>query len=60
MGICANVLAQSGWNHLQKRNFIRNTTEGSFFADNWFIVSLLPIVSNSLSLDPPRNFTVLR
>lgn len=33
MGICANVLAQSGWNHLQKRNFIRNTTEGYFFGN---------------------------
>ena len=33
MGICANMLVRSGWNHLQKRNFIRNTTEGYFFGN---------------------------
>lgn len=33
VGICANMLVRSGWNHLQKRNFIRNTTEGYFLGN---------------------------
>lgn len=31
--LCQHVGVQSGWNHLQKRNFIRNTTEGYFFGN---------------------------